>query len=332
MHGRMDEWTSWMDEAGIEKNKGNSIKGGKPCENERRAKPTQRPNAPSKPQLPTQGATFVNCSCYYCCFLYCSSYLTSETTMPQNSSDGALIIGIVLATILTSFVPSAEYGAEIIRAIHSLLERMYVLGVLAYLSVLFYNDHSQASRIRGIGQKAQQDDVRVADDGSYVVVSPPESLGGEEDNEEDDGDIVNLTGTFKLAKNVDFDKFLEAQGVGWALRSAANKARPVHTITHRGRTLRIQITGIITGDTTYKIGGPPVTSQIRDRVFSDTVQYLDSKDGIRVHKQCVSGGDGKILVTRQLSTCGSELTMRSKCVFEDGRESVEAVQTFERVS
>ena len=254
--------------------------------------------------------------------------------MSQNSSDGALIVGILLATILTSFVPSAEYmyGAEIIRAIHSLLERIYVLGVLAYLSVLVYNEHSQASIIRKVDQKAQQDDVRIADDGSYVVVSPPESLGGEEDNEEDDGDIVNLTGTFKLAKNVDFDKFLEAQGVGWALRSAANKARPVHTITHKGRTLRIQITGIITGDTTYKIGGPPVTSQIRDRVFSDTVQYLDSKDGIRVHKQCVSGGDGKILVTRQLSRCGSELTMRSKCVFEDGRESVEAVQTFERVS
>ena len=73
--------------------------------------------------------------------------------MPQNSSDGALIVGILLATILTSFVPSAEYGAEIIRAIHSLLERIYVLGVLAYLSVLVYNEHSQASRIRGIDQR-----------------------------------------------------------------------------------------------------------------------------------------------------------------------------------
>ena len=260
--------------------------------------------------------------------------LARETTMPQNSSDGTLV-GILLVTILTFFVPSAEHGAsfsEIVRAIHSTLERLYVLGVLAYLSILFYNQHRQTSRIKGYGQDTEQDDVRIADDGSYVVVSPPESLDGEEDNEGDDGDIVNLTGTFKLAKNVDFDKFLEAQGVGWALRSAANKARPVHTITHRGRTLRIQITGIITGDTTYKIGGPPVTSQIRDRVFSDTVQYLDSKDGIRVQKQCVSGGEGKILVTRQLSRCGSELTMRSKCVFEDGRESVEAVQTFERVS
>ena len=262
----------------------------------------------------------------------------SRSSLINASGDGPLI-GVLLVTILTSlFVPSAEHGAsfsEIIRATHSLLERIYVLGVLAYLSVLFYNQQSRTSRIRGVGgNAAQDDDVRVADDGSYVVVSPPESLDGDQEEEqaEDDGDIVNLSGTFKLAKNVDFDKFLEAQGVGWALRSAANKARPVHTITHRGRTLRIQITGIITGDTTYKIGGPPVTSQIRDRVFSDTVQYLDSKDGIRVHKQCVSGGEGKILVTRQLSRCGSELTMRSKCVFEDGRESVEAVQTFERVS
>jgi len=249
-----------------------------------------------------------------------------------GSGDGTLI-GVFLFTILMSFfVPSAEHGAsvsDVIRAIHVLFERIYVVGVLAYLSVLFYNHHWQSSGIKA-KETHERDEVRVADDGSYVVVSPPESLDADE--EEEDGDIVNLSGTFKLAKNVDFDKFLEAQGIGWALRSAANKARPVHKITHRGRTLRIQITGIITGDTTYKIGGPPVTCQIRDRVFSDTVQYLDSGDGIRVHKKCVSGGDGKILVTRQLSRCGSELTMRSKCVFEDGRESAEAVQTFERVS
>ena len=255
---------------------------------------------------------------------------------PQNSrssdaSGDVTLIGVLLVALFTFFVPSAaEHGASF-SEIYSLLERMYVLGVLAYLSVLLYNQHRQTSRIRDIGENTAQDDVRIADDGSYVVVSALDALDEEEDNDEDDN-IVNLSGTFKLAKNVDFDKFLEAQGVGWALRSAANKARPVHTITHRGRTLRIQITGIITGDTTYKIGGPPVTSQIRDRVFSDTVQYLDSNDGIRVHKQCVSGGEGKILVTRQLSRCGSELTMRSKCVFEDGRESVEAVQTFERVS
>ena len=62
------------------------------------------------------------------------------------------------------------------------------------------------------------------------------------------------------------------------------------------------------------------------------MQYLDSGDGIRVQKKCVSGGDGKIFVVRRLSRCGSELTMRSKCVFEDGRESAEAVQTFERIS
>jgi len=248
---------------------------------------------------------------------------------PSRSSNGdGTLIGLLLLTMLTPFfVPSADHCAsasDIIRAIHSLLERAYVLSALAYLSVIFYNQNLRSS-IKP-DKSAGQDEVSVADDGSYVVVSP----GSEE--EEDDDDVVNLSGTFKLAKNVDFDKFLEAQGVGWALRAAADKARPVHTITHRGRTLRIQITGIITGDTTYKIGGPPVTSQIRDRVFSDTVQYLDSKDGIRVQKKCVSGGDGKIFVTRQLSRCGSELTMRSKCVFPDGRESAEAVQTFERVS
>ena len=259
------------------------------------------------------------------------------TNMKSRSSAGGAgdgtVIGLLLVSISTSFF--APYGAsvsDIAHILQVLIERIYVVGVLAYLSVLFYNQHRQSSRINEGAELYDRDELRVADDGSYVVVSPPESLDADADEEEEDGDIVNLSGTFKLAKNVDFDKFLEAQGVGWALRSAANKARPVHKITHRGRTLRIQITGIITGDTTYQIGGPPVTSQIRDRVFSDTVQYLDSGDGIRVQKKCLSGGTGKIFVTRRLSRCGSELTMRSKCVFEDGRESAEAVQTFERIS
>lgn len=247
-----------------------------------------------------------------------------------GASDG-IVIGLLLVSISTSFfAPHGASLSDIARTLHVFIERIYVVGVLGYLSVLFYKQHRQSSRIKLDADLHERDGLRVADDGSYVVVSPPESLDADE--EEEDDDIVNLTGTFKLAKNIDFDKFLEAQGIGWALRSAANKARPVHKITHRGRTLRIQITGIITGDTTYQIGGPPVTSQIRDRVFSDTVSYLDSRDGVRVQKRCVSGGDGKIFVVRQLSRCGSELTMRSKCVFEDGRESAEAVQTFERIS
>jgi len=226
------------------------------------------------------------------------------------------------------------------------LERIYVLGVVAYLSVLYCNRRNeskillqeddghclqqQQQRGQAAAATAAPDDQSV---GSYVVVSTPESHDAEiqGDDSDDEEDVVNLTGSYKLAKNVDFDKFLEAQGIGWALRSAANKAKPVHKITHRGRTIRIQISGIITGDTTYRVDGPPVTSQIRDRTFSDTVQYLDSRDGIRVHKVCQSGGDGKIVVTRQLSSCRTELTMRSKCVFDDGRESVEAVQTFERI-
>ncbi|KAL7546121.1 hypothetical protein ACHAWF_009457 [Thalassiosira exigua] len=233
-----------------------------------------------------------------------------------GAGDGT-VVGLLLVSISASFfVPHGASVSDIARTLHVLIERMYIVGVLGYLSVLFYNQHRQSSRIKEGAELHERDGPRVADDGSYVVVYPPESLNADE--EEEDGDIVNLTGTFKLAKNIDFDKFLEAQGIGWALRSAANKARPVHKITHRGRTLRIQITGIITGDTTYQIGGPPVTSQIRDRVFSDTVQYLDS--GIQVQKKCVSGGDGKIFVVlgSSVDAGASLLCVRNASLKTDG--------------
>ena len=39
----------------------------------------------------------------------------------------------------------------------------------------------------------------------------------------------------------------------------------------------------------------------------------------------------RILVTRQLSADRMRLTMRSRAVFDDGRDSVEAVQEFDRI-
>lgn len=99
----------------------------------------------------------------------------------------------------------------------------------------------------------------------------------------DDRRPIVLTGEFKLVENTNFEAFLAAQGVPWALRRAANGARPVHKITHhplmssekeKDDLITIQICGIIESSTTYQIGGPPVQGQVRGRTFEDSVEYM----------------------------------------------------------
>eukprot|EP00978_Attheya_sp_CCMP212_P018669 scaffold51550_cov55-Attheya_sp.AAC.1 len=46
--------------------------------------------------------------------------------------------------------------------------------------------------------------------------------------------VKNMSGRFLLVKNEGFEEFLAAQGVPWALRKAANKACPLHHLTHVG--------------------------------------------------------------------------------------------------
>lgn len=142
---------------------------------------------------------------------------------------------------------------------------------------------------------------------------------------------VNMNGSFKLVKNDNFDGFLAAQGISWALRRAADQARPTHTFTHVGDVITIKITGIIESQTTYEIGAAvPKETNIRGRIFQDTISYLDTNDGIQSHKKAVTE-DYDLHVTRQLASDGMSLTMTSKAIFHDDREDVVSIQLFERI-
>jgi len=127
-----------------------------------------------------------------------------------------------------------------------------------------------------------------------------------EDESKAEEQLIDLTGSFKLVKNENFQGFLAAQGVSWALRQAADKAITVHHMTHNGNTLRIQVSGIITGDTTYIIGGPPVETKIRDRVFHDHVTYCDNGQGIK-NTKVGQTDDYNIIVVRTLTEDKSHL-------------------------
>jgi hypothetical protein len=141
---------------------------------------------------------------------------------------------------------------------------------------------------------------------------------------------VNLSGAYKLQSNDGFEEFLAVQGVPWALRRAANSARPTHRITHLGNILTIKIEGIIESQTTYVIGGPPVETNIRGRIFEDSVAYLKDGEGIVVSKRPVTE-DYDVTVQRELSQDKQQITMISTAFFRDGRDPVKSLQIFKRV-
>jgi len=143
----------------------------------------------------------------------------------------------------------------------------------------------------------------------------------------------NLTGTFKLVKSNNFASFLKALDVPWAIRKAANVAKPVHIYTHVDDTFRVQIDSIIKGDTTYIINGPTIDSAIRHIKFVDRATYLDSGDGIVVRKIAQNptpDGPIELIVKRRLLS-DDTLVLLSKAIYVDGSESLESEQFFERI-
>ncbi|KAL3938735.1 MAG: hypothetical protein SGBAC_006408 [Bacillariaceae sp.] len=139
---------------------------------------------------------------------------------------------------------------------------------------------------------------------------------------------VDLTGTFKLIKNENFGPFLAAQGVPWALRGAANAARPTHKISHQGNLITISIQGPIQSSSTYTIGGEPVPAKIRGRRFEDSVAYIES--GVCTTKRACDDGY-TVKVERVLSSDKQEIRMKSTVAFDDEcKETIVSFQLFQR--
>lgn len=148
--------------------------------------------------------------------------------------------------------------------------------------------------------------------------------------------ILNLTGKYKLVHNHNFDAFLKTQNISMLLRKAADKARPIHIYTHdiEKGTFRVQIEGIVKGDTTFTLDGPPSDSNIRHIKFKDHVTYVENGQAIQVRKVAQNAAKDQaqiLIVKRTLANNGHNMVLSSKAIFEDGRESLESVQTFHRI-
>ncbi|CAB9528170.1 expressed unknown protein [Seminavis robusta] len=201
---------------------------------------------------------------------------------------------------------------------------LYTLGVLAYLSALVIQRHvvpevkqrTDASKQKQ-GHKQKQKDALESDVGTVM-------------SGEDAEQPIDMTGKYKLVSVENFDKFLAIQGVPYFLRQAACKARPVHRITHRGNRVTIRIEGIIVTQTTYVIGGPPVEVSVRGRKFQDRMVYLENGKGIQGIKEAVTE-NYNVFIDRELSEDRQKITLTSRAIFKDDRETVESVQIFERL-
>ncbi|GMH66300.1 hypothetical protein TrST_g8837 [Triparma strigata] len=162
------------------------------------------------------------------------------------------------------------------------------------------------------------------------IISPPSSPSSAPPPLKKYPPSINLSGTYKLFKNQNYQEFLACQGVGWALRKAADSASTTHTLTHDVDTGRfvLDVKGLISSQVEYRIYGESVRTQIKDKTFTDTVTYLPDGLGIRIHKQNLKD-KYDIIVERRLK--GDEIEMKQRVEFKDGREGKEAVQIFKRV-
>ncbi len=156
----------------------------------------------------------------------------------------------------------------------------------------------------------------------------------------DENGAINLSGTYKLVHNDNFDGFLKAIKVPALLRRAAVATRPMHVYTHNTHegTFRVQIEGIVKGDTTFVIAGTPTISSMRHLKFLDHVSYMEGKDGIVVRKvlqnrpkNFTTEDTAEIIVNRELSLNGKKMILTSVAIGGDGNIIAKSIQTFLRM-
>lgn len=212
------------------------------------------------------------------------------------------------------------------RIVNQVLLPVYTAIVISYIVVRFYHVVVEPRLRRATSTTTRE--------GNQSIAGAPTTTSSSTIDEAQEAlapQPIDMTGTYKLVENDNFEELLAAQGIPWALRSAANRARPTHKFTHRGNLLTIKIQGIIESETKYHIGGSPTETAVRGRQFHDSVTYLEDKTGIQTLKRAINDGY-TVRVCRRLSPDKSKLTMTSSVTFDDETKgSVDCRQIFERI-
>jgi len=140
---------------------------------------------------------------------------------------------------------------------------------------------------------------------------------------------VDMSGSYKLQANSNYQKFLEVQGVGWALRKAADSAAASQVIAHdvAGGRVRLQVKSLVSMALEYDVGAPAKRTQIKDKVFMDRVTYSERGELVVTKRNDKDGYT--IVATRRLSPDKKTLYCEQVCSCDNGK-SATAEQTFLR--
>jgi len=106
--------------------------------------------------------------------------------------------------------------------------------------------------------------------------------------------MPSLTGTFKLIKSENFDEYMKAVGVGFALRKLASAATPTTEISHDGDNWNIKTwTTFKTTEIKFKLGEEFEETTADGRTCKSTITK-DGEDKL-IHMQNCGGQNLKIL-------------------------------------
>jgi hypothetical protein len=150
------------------------------------------------------------------------------------------------------------------------------------------------------------------------------------DHDEYDDQDGAFAGVYKLREHSQWNAFLQAMGVSWAVRSAAVRARPVQFVTHKGNSITIKFKGV--PRMTYMLGGPTVTSVLGSQPFTCAARYTEENDGFEVRKEALDGGLN--LHFRWILLDDNEtVRLNLTAIFpeEDRHEQVQCTQFYQRI-
>jgi hypothetical protein len=288
-----------------------------------------------------------------------SSHIASFLTFLQIGSINRLAFGTSILLIVTLALNDVATVARLLDTalidwIPNTFIPLYTVTVILYLSLRYIHDSSVQRKNKAI---ATSDSVCTAPSLPSTDAKPKEA---------ESPPPIDLSGCYNLTDNYNFEALLQAQGVPWFLASAANKARPTHRITQDGCHIKIKIEGIIESETMYIVGGPPVETILRGRLFRDQVTYMKQSDsiwdqdnkenagnvgnatitiahddgtssdpgsrivGIQTHKRAVDDGY-TIVVQRRLSDDKNQIILTSRVHFDDNSKTdVQSKQIFQR--
>jgi len=143
---------------------------------------------------------------------------------------------------------------------------------------------------------------------------------------------VNLSGTWRLEENIDYEEFLKVSGASWVERKAANNAGATYVITHEGDRLKLVIKSLVAFEADYIIGGPMVETSIKRNRFEDTVTWLPDGRGVRISKL----SRAKHTLThadRRLAADGNTINQSMTVYVQDGSgQQATATQVLRRVN